>query len=113
MIVAGAPVDDDDVVVIVADDAKQGRAIVVDGIPVNNARPNEAAFKLLNADDVKTDDDGGKVKIVDSIPTDNTDESSAGFRLPVAKKEEPQQRVIEVLVAEEEEDLTPGFRKGQ
>ena len=112
MIVAGAPVDDDDVVVVVANDAKEGRAIVVDGIPVNNARPNEAAFKLLNADDVKTDDDG-KVKIVDSIPTDNTDESSAGFRLPVAKKEEPQQRVIEVLVAEEEEDLTPGFRKGR
>jgi len=78
---------------------------------VNNAGPNEAAFKLLQADDVKNDAKNDKIKIVDDVPTDNTDESTAGFRLPVDKKAEPQQRVIEVLVAEEEEDLTPGFKK--
>jgi hypothetical protein len=35
VIVAGAPSTDDDVVVVVANDAKEGRAIVVDGIPVS------------------------------------------------------------------------------
>ena len=111
MIVAGAPsVDDDDVVVVVAGadgDAKEGRAIVVDGIPVDNAAPNEAGFKLLKAEDLKNDE---KIKIVGGVPTDATDESSAGFRLPKVGGEQP--RIIEVLIAEEEDDLTPGFRNG-
>ena len=85
----------------------EGRAIVVDGIPVDNAAPNEAGFKLLKAEDIKNDE---KIKIVGGVPTDATDESSAGFRLPKVGGEQP--RIIEVLIAEEEDDLTPGFRNG-
>ena len=53
VIVAGAPSVDDDIEVVNADDGKEGRAIVIDGIPVDNSASGQAGFKLLKADDIK------------------------------------------------------------
>ena len=95
---------------LVISSEKEGRAIVIDGIPVDNAGPHEAGFKLLKADDIKIEKNE-KIKLVDDIPTDNSDSDKAGFRLPVVNKSEPEQRVIEVLIAEEEDDFA-GFKTG-
>ena len=50
----------------------------------------------------------GRIKLIDNIPTDNTDTNTAGFRLPLSgDSDKPQERQIEVLVAEEEDDFFP------
>jgi hypothetical protein len=51
-----------------------------------------------------------QIKLVDGLPTDNSAAGTAGFRLPAggeaeAEAEQKRPRIIEVLVAEEEEDL--------
>jgi hypothetical protein len=97
--------------VLVIGSEKEGRAIVIDGIPIDNAGPHEAGFKLLKAEDIKAEKNE-KIKLVDSIPTDNSDSDKAGFRLPGGNKNIPEQRVIEVLIAEEDDDFAPGFKIG-
>jgi hypothetical protein len=67
VIVAGAPSNDDDLVVVVASDGKEGRAIVIDGIPVDNAAHGEAGFKLLKPADLDNEN-GDKVSTVYSPP---------------------------------------------